>query len=50
MVTGSTDGMGKEYALQLAKQGFSIVLISRTEAKLRAVAEEISKQNRASVA
>lgn len=41
VVTGATDGIGKAYALALAKQGMSIVLISRTEAKLQAVAAEI---------
>lgn len=41
VVTGATDGIGKAYALALAKQGLSVVLISRTEAKLQAVAAEI---------
>jgi 17beta-estradiol 17-dehydrogenase / very-long-chain 3-oxoacyl-CoA reductase len=41
IVTGATDGIGKAYALALAKKGMSIVLISRTEAKLKAVQEEI---------
>lgn len=41
VVTGATDGIGKAYALGLAKKGLSIVLISRTEAKLKVVKEEI---------
>lgn len=41
IVTGATDGIGKAYAVALAKKGMSIVLISRTEAKLKAVKEEI---------
>jgi 17beta-estradiol 17-dehydrogenase / very-long-chain 3-oxoacyl-CoA reductase len=41
VVTGSTDGIGKAYALELAKQGLNIVLISRSVDKLKAVAEEI---------
>jgi len=41
VITGATDGIGKAYALALAKKGMSIVLISRTEAKLQAVKEEI---------
>jgi 17beta-estradiol 17-dehydrogenase / very-long-chain 3-oxoacyl-CoA reductase len=41
VVTGATDGIGKEMARQMADQGMSIVLISRTQAKLDAVAEEI---------
>lgn len=43
VVTGATDGIGKAYAKALAKKGMSIVLISRTESKLKAVQEEISK-------
>jgi len=46
VVTGSTDGIGKEYAFQLADRGFSIVLISRSKEKLIKVADEIeSKYN-----
>ena len=41
VVTGATDGIGKQYARQLAKQGFKVVLISRTKEKLEAVAKEI---------
>jgi len=41
IVTGATDGIGKAYALALAKRGMSLILISRTESKLQAVAEEI---------
>ncbi|KAG0729233.1 Testosterone 17-beta-dehydrogenase 3 [Chionoecetes opilio] len=33
VVTGSTDGIGKEYAWQLAQKGMNIVLISRTLGK-----------------
>ncbi|KAI8125621.1 hypothetical protein FF38_08052 [Lucilia cuprina] len=43
-VTGSTDGIGKAYARELARLGFNIVLISRNESKLKAVAEEIENQ------
>ena len=34
VVTGSTDGIGKAAAIHLAKEGFNIVLISRTLSKL----------------
>lgn len=44
VVTGATDGIGKAYAQQLAKQGINIVLISRTESKLKDVASEIESQ------
>ncbi|KAM4749234.1 very-long-chain 3-oxoacyl-CoA reductase-B-like [Rhinophrynus dorsalis] len=41
VVTGSTDGIGKSYAEELARRGFDIVLISRTLVKLQKVAEGI---------
>ncbi|KAI5459746.1 hypothetical protein BGZ63DRAFT_359825 [Mariannaea sp. PMI_226] len=41
VVTGASDGLGKEYALQLAAKGFNLVLVSRTESKLAALAKEI---------
>uniref|UniRef100_A0A0N4ZFF3 Hydroxysteroid 17-beta dehydrogenase 12 n=1 Tax=Parastrongyloides trichosuri TaxID=131310 RepID=A0A0N4ZFF3_PARTI len=43
VVTGSTDGIGKAYATELAKKGFNIVLISRNQKKLDDVKEEIEK-------
>lgn len=43
VVTGATDGLGKEFATRLAKMKFNIVLVSRTPEKLAAVAEEIKK-------
>lgn len=41
VITGSTDGIGKEYAKELAKRGINVVLISRTEKKLIDVGKEI---------
>jgi 17beta-estradiol 17-dehydrogenase / very-long-chain 3-oxoacyl-CoA reductase len=41
VVTGASDGIGKEYAIQLAQKGFNLVLVSRTESKLQALAQEI---------
>lgn len=41
VVTGSTDGIGKAYAMELARRGVNIVLISRTQQKLDEVAAEI---------
>ncbi|KAK2877823.1 hypothetical protein FQN49_001164 [Arthroderma sp. PD_2] len=45
LVTGASDGIGKEYAHQLARAGFNIFLVSRSANKLAAVAEEISEKN-----
>lgn len=37
--------MGKEYANQLAKKGFNLVLVSRTASKLESLAKEIEEKN-----
>jgi len=41
VITGATDGIGKAYAMALAKKGMNVLLVSRTEAKLKAVKEDI---------
>ncbi|CEP61943.1 ketoreductase LALA0_S04e04170g [Lachancea lanzarotensis] len=43
VVTGASDGIGKEYARQLAKRGFNLVLISRTLSKLENLKTEFEK-------
>lgn len=43
IVTGATEGVGKAAAIHLAKEGFNIVLISRTLAKLETVAKEVEQ-------
>ncbi len=43
VVTGCTDGIGRQYALELAKHGLNIVLVSRTESKLVELSNEIGK-------
>lgn len=41
MVTGASDGLGKEFATQLAAKGFNLVLVALTEPKLEALAKEL---------
>lgn len=41
VVTGASDGLGKEFALNLASKGFNLVLVSRTLSKLQAFAQEL---------
>ncbi|NWZ34903.1 HSDL1 protein, partial [Brachypodius atriceps] len=43
VVTGSTDGIGKAYAEELAKHGVNIILVSRNKEKLQAVSRSISE-------
>ncbi|CAF0852999.1 unnamed protein product [Rotaria sordida] len=45
LVTGSTDGIGRAYAIELAKRGLNLILISRTKEKLEQVAKEIQSKN-----
>ncbi|XP_055600442.1 hydroxysteroid dehydrogenase-like protein 1 [Uranotaenia lowii] len=40
VITGSSDGIGKEYAAQLAKAKMNLLLISRSETKLAKIAVE----------
>lgn len=44
VVTGSTDGIGKSYAEELAKCGMKIILISRSQDKLNQVSSEIREK------
>ena len=41
VVTGASDGIGKEYAKQLGKKGLNLVLIARNLKKLEKVKNEI---------
>jgi 17beta-estradiol 17-dehydrogenase / very-long-chain 3-oxoacyl-CoA reductase len=41
VITGASDGIGKDFALQLAQKGFNVVLVSRSASKLSALAWEI---------
>ena len=43
VVTGCTGGIGREYALGLAKKGMSMVLVSRSRQKLEELEREIVK-------
>ena len=43
VVTGASDGIGAEYARQLASYGFNVCLVSRTKSKLEAVRDQIKE-------
>ncbi len=43
IITGASQGIGKQIALKLAKQGTNLALISRTESNLKEVAKQASK-------
>lgn len=44
VITGASDGIGKEIALRLAKEGVKLALISRNESKLKLVSDECIKK------
>ena len=41
VVTGASDGIGREFAIQLAKAGFNVLLAARNQAKLDTVVDDI---------
>ena len=44
MVTGSTDIIGKASAMEFAKRGFNVALISRTKIENEKIAAEIKEK------
>lgn len=41
VVTGASDGIGKEFAIQLASAGFNVLLVARNSEMLNDVAAKI---------
>jgi len=50
VVTGATDGIGKEFANQLGKAGFNVLLVARNPTTLQATANEIEQKYKVSTA
>jgi uncharacterized protein len=44
LITGASSGIGAVFARELAKRGMSVILVARSEGKLRALAAEIAQQ------
>uniref|UniRef100_A0A0K0DBX7 Estradiol 17-beta-dehydrogenase 12 n=1 Tax=Angiostrongylus cantonensis TaxID=6313 RepID=A0A0K0DBX7_ANGCA len=44
VVTGATDGIGKAYAYEMARKGFNVYLVSRTQSKLSEVQKDIMEK------
>jgi len=45
LVTGSSEGIGRDIALNLARLGFNMILVARSTSKLEAFADEIRSMN-----
>ena len=46
LVTGGSDGIGLAMAKKLAKEGFNIVIVARSEKKIKEKLEEIRQECR----
>jgi short-subunit dehydrogenase len=49
LITGSTSGIGAEYAKRFAREGYDLIITGRREAKIRALADELSHENNVNV-
>ena len=45
IITGGSEGIGRSFALDLAKSGFNILIASRTLSKLQKVEKELKETN-----
>jgi 17beta-estradiol 17-dehydrogenase / very-long-chain 3-oxoacyl-CoA reductase len=44
LITGASDGIGKEFALSLAAKGYNLLLVSRTSSKLESLSADIASK------
>ena len=49
VVTGCTQGIGKAYAMELAKRGMNLVLISRNKTKLEDFEKQLKKDYKGAI-
>ena len=46
LITGASSGIGESFGRELAARGMNVVLVARSEAKLRLLAQELSQRHR----
>lgn len=44
LITGASEGIGKDFAFELARQGFSLYLVARNQEKLKKVQHELKEK------
>lgn len=49
LITGASSGIGVEFARLFAKDSFNLILVARSEERLKAIGEELSKEFKVSV-
>jgi len=49
LITGATSGIGAEYARRFASEGYDLIITGRREAKIKALADELSRENNVNV-
>ncbi|CAD8083438.1 unnamed protein product [Paramecium primaurelia] len=45
LITGASDGIGKQLAIQFSQKGFKIILVARNRQKLEAVAKQLTTES-----
>jgi len=49
VITGASDGIGREYSIQLAQKGFNVLVVARNETALKSVIDEIASDTKGRV-
>jgi len=44
LITGASSGIGAVYADRLAKRGYDLILVARSEARLKSLSERLTKE------